>query len=104
MESVVEFTNGYAVSRIGNYTSYDDRHGALVGTSVEEMYSFIGLLSFMSIVHLPKLERYWSIATLYHGLWARRVIPSRNRWQETIFLSDGHLFYLSTDVSQCMVK
>ena len=41
VESIVEFTNVCAVSRVANYTLHGDRHGAWVGTRKEEMYSLL---------------------------------------------------------------
>ena len=45
----------------------------------------------MGIVHLSDMKRYWSTATVYNGLWARRFIPSRKRFQSLLaFLHVTH--------------
>lgn len=44
----------------------------------EMFLKFVGLLMYMSIVHLPNLELYWSTKTCFHGLWARAYMSKLN--------------------------
>eukprot|EP00117_Sycon_ciliatum_P013188 scpid78025/ scgid4574/ PiggyBac transposable element-derived protein 4 len=45
------------------------------------MFNFIGLLSYMGIVRLPRIQHYWSTAPPLHGTWARAMISTRTRFQ-----------------------
>ena len=38
----------------------------------------------MGIVKLPRLHHYWSTATLFHGLWARSMIPTFARYKSVL--------------------
>ena len=47
----------------------------------EELYTFLGLLMYMSIIQAPNIELYWSVLQLFHGLWARAFM-SRFRYKQ----------------------
>ena len=54
------FTNDYA-----------KKHGP---EKPDEMYRYFALLVYMAIVKAPGVDRYWSTAFLFHGLWARHFM------------------------------
>ena len=47
---------------------------------VQELMRLIGLLVYFGLVKVNRFDQYWSVKTLYHGLWARRFMP-RKRFQ-----------------------
>ena len=50
-------------------------------TSPEEIEKLIALLIYFSLVRVDSdVERYWSTKSLYHGLWARKML-SRDRFK-----------------------
>ncbi|XP_059168114.1 piggyBac transposable element-derived protein 4-like [Physella acuta] len=54
--------------------------------SIDEFYSFLGLLMYMSIVQAPSVAKYWCTSSLYHGLWARRFMTKKRFTQIMSFL------------------
>ena len=91
VQSIAKFTNVYADQHILNYPDFGDKYGAWAETSADEIYLFMALMIFRGIVHLSDMKRYWSTATVYNGLWARRFIPSRKRFQSLlVFLHVTH--------------
>ena len=83
MIALATFTNTYADQHIPNYVSYGDKDGAWISTTDEELYSFVAVIIYMGIVHAsgPTVDRYWSMATLYSGLWTRHLLSSRTSFQ-----------------------
>ena len=71
------------VTRLCNFTNdYAKKHGPEKPTlydgwkdiTADEMYRYFALLMYMAIVKAPSVDRYWSTASLFHGLWARHFM------------------------------
>ena len=83
VNNIVEHTNSYAVQHIteGTHRSYAQADGSWKDTTPEEIYRLIALLIYFGLVKIGiTINRYWSTKTLYHGLWARSIMP-RIRFQ-----------------------
>ena len=81
LERIANATNEYAWRHIVDTPAYGDRFGAWEETTAEEIRKVLGQILYMSIVRLPKVEDYYRITPLFHGLWARAFIASRNRFK-----------------------
>lgn len=71
------FTNLYA--QLNAKKSY-----AWVDIDENEMYKFMALLIYMGFIKFPNIESYWSVSSLFHGSWARRLISSRDRFKSIL--------------------
>ena len=83
VESIVMHTNTYAYIRIaaGEYKSYTCSDGSWQETTSDEIRRLIALLIYFGLVKVVgDVSKYWSTASLYHGLWARAIMP-RVRFQ-----------------------
>lgn len=80
INSIVKHTNTYAWMTIHKKKHYANKDGSWEETNPSEIKRFIALLLYTGIVHVPVYQDYWSIKTLYHGLWARSIM-SRNRFK-----------------------
>ena len=82
IDSIVLHTNAYAYLKIaeGSHFSYANNQGAWDETNAEEIKHFIALFIYFGLVKLDDIQKYWSTKSLYHGLWARKVL-SRTRFQ-----------------------
>lgn len=81
-------TNTYAHTHIvgGSHHTYTGPGASWQDTTPEEMYRLIGLLIYFGLVRVTSNnEKYWSIKTLYHGLWARSMM-SRTRFKALMAL------------------
>ena len=82
--AVASHTNSYAHAKVGTqgYTrNYVSQDGSWVETSPEEIDRLVALLVYMGLVRRDMhVEKYWSTKTLYHGLWARKIL-SRDRYK-----------------------
>jgi hypothetical protein len=82
MTEICKHTNAYAWSVIESKPSYADSGGAWVEMTVDELYMMIALIIYFGLVNVSTVQRCWSVKTLYHGLWARSIMPRlRFRWQ-----------------------
>ena len=79
MLQICSFTNLYAELHGDSKLSY-----AWVDISEDEMFRFIALLIYMGFVKFPNIESYWSVSSLFHGSWARRLISSRDRFKSIL--------------------
>ena len=83
VSAVVTHTNTYALLKVGTRTysrCYLDKDGFWKKTSEAEIYKFIALLIYFGLVKVGgDKAKYWSTKTVYHGLWARKML-SRNRY------------------------
>ncbi|XP_057291023.1 piggyBac transposable element-derived protein 4-like [Hydractinia symbiolongicarpus] len=79
IQDIVKHTNTYGWRNISKKKSCAKKDGSWKETSVHEMKQFIALLMYMGIVRLPRHDRYWSVKSLFHGLWAREML-SRSRF------------------------
>ena len=82
--AIVAHTNAYAHFKAGtkNYNlGYLKKDGSWNETSNEEIESFIALLIYFGLVKVSgDVRKYWSTKSVYHGLWARKIL-SRERYQ-----------------------
>jgi len=74
LRTICTHTNSYGWGAIGDKPYYGDKEGAWVETSPEEIEKLIALILYCGLVHVSSFHRYWSTKTLYHGLWARRIM------------------------------
>ena len=78
VNNIVRHTNSYAVEHITEAThrSYAQADGSWKDTTPEEIYQMTALLIYFGLVKIGiTVNRYWSTKTLYHGLWARSIMP-----------------------------
>ena len=83
IQSLVDHTNSYAYIQIagGTHTTYTKSDGSWQETTPDEMKRLIAVLIYFGLVRVEtNIHRYWSIKTLYNGLWARAII-SRIRYK-----------------------
>ena len=76
--NICNHTNSYAYERIaeGTHQSYVKSDGSWEETTPDEIKRLIALLIYFGLVKVrTSVEKYWSIKTLYHGLWARAIMP-----------------------------
>ena len=82
--AVVAHTNTYARIKAGtkNYNlGYLNRDGSWSDTSNAEIERFIALLIYFGLVKVSgDIRKYWSTKSVYHGLWARKIL-SRDRYR-----------------------
>ncbi|KAL9978044.1 hypothetical protein ACROYT_G015521 [Oculina patagonica] len=80
VRTICTHTNSYAWGVIGDKPYYGDKDGAWVETSPEEIEKLIALILYCGLVNVSSFHRYWSTKTLYHGLWARKIM-ARDRFK-----------------------
>ncbi len=84
VSTVATHTNTYALSKVGTRgynRGYTNREGVWHETSDSEIDSFIALLIYFGLVKVGgDTSKYWSTKTIYHGLWARKIL-SRDRYK-----------------------
>ena len=86
ISSIVTNTNAYALQKVidrdaGYCRAYVDKDGFWSETSCEELERLIALLIYFGMVKVDsKIENYWSTKSIYHGLWARKIM-SRDRYK-----------------------
>ena len=79
--NICAHTNSYAVECIsdGTHRTYAQPDGSWKDTTPDEINRLIALLIYFGLVKVSNSERYWSIKSLYNGLWAKGIM-SRNRF------------------------
>ena len=80
INNIVNHTNSYALEKIGDGlgSSYSLTDGSWKDVTADEIRRFIALLIHFGIVHVRgDVQKNWSTKTLYHGLWARAILPGR---------------------------
>ena len=82
LQEVVTHTNAYAHIKVSTQpSSYTTKEGAWEPTNLEEIERLIAFLVYAGLVRVDSdVTNYWSVKTLYHGLWAREII-SRFRYK-----------------------
>ena len=86
INTICEHTNSYAVEHIGTHQSYAQADGSWQDTMPDEINRLIALLIYFGLVKVgTNFDRYWSVKTLYHGLWARAIM-SRLRYRALMAL------------------
>ena len=80
----VTHTNSYAYLKVGTrgyHKGYTDSLGSWNETSAVELMKYIALLIYFGLVTVAgDTAKYWSTKSIYHGLWARKIL-SRDRYQ-----------------------
>jgi len=54
-----------------------------------EFYRFIGLLMYMAIVNVQRIDRYWNTKSLYHGLWSCSYMTKKRFTHVTTIIPVG---------------
>ena len=88
INSICTHTNSYANEHIfeGSHQSYAKTDGSWQDVTADEIKRLIALLIYFGLVRVGgDVEKYWSVKTLYHGLWARAIM-SRNRFKALMAL------------------
>lgn len=80
LTEICQHTNSYGWMNIEKKPYYADADGAWNEIAVEELKKLIALILYMGIVKVSSFDRYWSTKTLYHGLWARKIM-ARDRFK-----------------------
>ena len=82
VSTVATHTNTYALSKVGTRgynRGYTNQEGVWRETSDSEIDSFIAIFIYFGLVKVGgDTAKYWSTKTIYHGLWARKIM-SRDR-------------------------
>ena len=71
-------TNTYAYIQIvsGGFKSYTRSDGSWEEATSNDIHRLIALLIYFGLVKVVgDVSKYWSTASLFHGLWARRIMP-----------------------------
>ena len=88
IDDICRFTNDYANEQIiaGSHSSYTKADGSWKDTTPEEINRLITLLIYFGLVKVgTNVEKYWSIKSLFNGLWAKSIM-SRLRFKALMAL------------------
>ena len=88
INNIVHHTNSYAYEHIysGSHQSYTKPDGSWQDTTPDKIKRLIALLIHFGLVKVVgDVDKYWSIKTLYYGLWARAIM-SRTRFKALMAL------------------
>ena len=77
---ICKHTNTYAWKMITSKPYYAKKDGSWEETCPEEIERLIAIIIYFGLVNVSTSHRYWSVKSLYHGLWARRIM-SRERYK-----------------------
>ena len=56
-------------------SSYTNKEGSWTSTNLDEIERLIAFLVYAGLVKVKsEIENYWSVKTLYHGLWVAEII------------------------------
>ena len=84
ISAIATHTNTYAYQKVASRTydrTYVTADGSWSETSADEMEKVIALLIYFGLVKVDTdMAKYWSTKSIYHGLWARKIL-SRNRFK-----------------------
>ena len=83
INDIVNHTNSYAYEHImeGTHRTYAQPDGSWKEVTSDEIKRLIALLIYFGLVRVgTSVDRYWSIKSLYHGLWARSIL-GRGRYK-----------------------
>ena len=84
LSKIVAHTNSYAYIKVGTrgyYKAYLKPDGSWNETSNAEIERYIALLIYFGLVKISgDVANYWSTKSVYHGLWARKIL-SRSRYK-----------------------
>ena len=79
IKAICTHTNAYAWKVIANKPHYGKSDGSWKETCPEEIERLIAIMIYFGLVKVNTTYRYWSVKTIYHGLWARQIM-SRERF------------------------
>ena len=88
VNSIVTHTNSYAQEHIfqGSHGYYAQPDGSWQDVTADEIKPLIALLIYFGLVKVVgDVDKYWSVKSLYHGLWAPAII-SRTRFKALMAL------------------
>ena len=68
---IVGCTNDCAFMRILSKPSYAKPDGSWEEATDKEMKNLIAFLLYMGLVRVANYEQYWSVVSLFNGLWGR---------------------------------
>ena len=88
VDSICSHTNSYAYEHIfqDTYSSYAKSDGSWPDVTANEIKRLIALLIYFGLLKVVgDVDKYWSVKTLYHGLWAREIMP-RTRFKALMAL------------------
>ena len=77
LQEVVAHTNTYArhIQITQKSSLYTNKEGSWTSTNLEEIERLIAFLVYAGLVKVEsEIENYWSVKTVYHGLWEREII------------------------------
>ena len=82
INSICNHTNNYAYERIfeGNFQTYTQADGSWQDVTPDEIKRLIAILIYFGLVRVGSFDKYWSVKTLYNGLWARAIM-TRDRFK-----------------------
>ena len=84
ISSIATNSNIYATTKVSQKSycrAYVNKEGSWNETSPAEIEILIALLIYFGLVRVDtRTENYWSTKTIYHGLWARKIM-SRDRYK-----------------------
>ena len=80
IKQIVSHTNAYAWNKICEKQHYAQSDGSWRETCPNEIEKLIALIIYFGLVNVSTTHRFWSVKTLYHGLWARKIL-SRERYK-----------------------
>ena len=89
IDSIVTNTNNYALNKVmqrgsGYCRAYVDKDGIWRATTKDEIENLIALVVYFGLVKVDsRIDKYWSAKTIYHGLWARKIL-SRDCYKSLI--------------------
>ena len=89
INNIVRHTNSYGEGKLdaGQGASYSKSDGTLNNVTANEIRRFIALLIHFGVVHVKgDVQKNWSTKTLYHGLWARAILPRERYFAILAFL------------------
>ncbi len=79
VDQIAQFTNTYADVHIDGIKRYQNGDGRWTPATGEEIYKFLGLLVYSSLVRVTDFDRMYSRKTLFNGMWAREFISTCER-------------------------
>lgn len=87
INNICSHTNSYANEHImeGSFRSYAQADGSWQDITPDEIKRLIAMLIYFGLVKVGNVDNYWSVKTLYHGLWARAIMP-RTRFRALMAL------------------
>ena len=81
INSIVNHTNSYAFQHIATHQSYSEKDGFWLETNADEIRRLIAILIYFGLIRVSDtVDNYWSVKSLYNGLWGKAFMQ-RNRFR-----------------------